>query len=318
MVQIEETNPPITGSANPSVGGQTSTHELTPDGDSRNVFVVHGRNLAIRDQLFTFLRALDLHPLEWSEAVGMTGQPSPYIGDILDAAFLRAQAVVVLLSPDDVVRLRQELWTDDESPTETELSGQARPNVLFEAGMAMGRFPDRTVLVELGSIKPFSDIAGRHVIRLNNNTERRQEFAQRLQSAGCLVNLSGTDWHNAGTFAIDLPQLEPNPTDEHGASVRSGFAQTLSEEAFELLVAAASHDSGTILVVRFMSGMLIRAGNRTFDARKDRRLAATLEGAIRDLSMAGLIERGSRGEYYEVTREGFEFVDALNASAPEG
>ena len=319
MVQAEETNPPTTGSANPSVGGQTSNHELTPDGDSRNVFVVHGRNLAIRDQLFTFLRALDLHPLEWSEAVRMTERPSPYIGDILDAAFSRAQAVVVLLSPDDLVRLRQELWTDDEAPAETELSGQARPNVLFEAGMAMGRFPNRTVLVEVGALKPFSDISGIHVIRLNDTTQRRQEFAHRLLSAGCPINLNGTDWHSAGNFAIDLPQLEPNPTDEHGASVRSGFVQTLSEEAIELLIAAASGAAGGIILVRYLNGLGIIAGNLRRDARGNPRAGALLEGALRDLVEAEFVveDTESSGEFFRVTREGFEFVDTLTASTPE-
>ena len=113
---------------------------------ARVVFVVHGRNLVARDALFDFLRAIDLHPLEWSEAVRAAGRPSPYIGEILDGAFSRAQAVVVLLTPDDDARLRQQLWEASESPHETVAAGQARPNVLFEAGMAMGRDERRTVL----------------------------------------------------------------------------------------------------------------------------------------------------------------------------
>ena len=315
MVQPEVTNPPISGSASPTVDVQTSTNELRADGDSRNVFVVHGRNPAIRDELFIFLRALDLHPLEWSEAVGMTGQPSPYIGDILDAAFLRAQAVVVLLSPDDVVRLRQELWTDDESPTETELSGQARPNVLFEAGMAMGRFPDRTVLVEIGSVKPFSDIGGRHVIRLSNNTARRQDFAQRLRSAGCPVNLDGTDWHDAGDLEFNLVPLDQNLDAEPSAS--SNLTPSLSQEAIELLTAAANDARGIIQIIRLAGGRQIIVGNTGFIDPIEPRIIARWEGAIRDLDMEGLIEADSKGGFYTVTREGFELVDALEASIPE-
>ena len=307
----------ITGDADQSTASHPTTQGLGTSDDARNVFVVHGRNLAIRDQLFTFLRALDLHPLEWSEAVRMTERPSPYIGDILDSAFSRAQAVVVLFSPDDLVRLRQELWTDDESPTETDLSGQARPNVLFEAGMAMGRFPDRTVLVEVGALKPFSDISGIHVIRLNDTPERRQEFALRLRSAGCPVNLDGIDWYSAGDFAFIMSQLERNPTDGQEVSESAGFQRTLSEEAIELLKAAADDKRGIIQIVRLANGMQIIVGNIGFIDPMTPRIQARWEGAIRDLTEAGLIAMGSGGGYYELTREGFEFADTLNAAARE-
>ena len=70
--------------------------------------------------------------------------------------------------------------------------------------MAMGRDPNRTILVELGDLRPFSDIAGRHTIRVDDTSQRRQELAQRLQAAGCAVNLDGTDWHAAGDFEAAL------------------------------------------------------------------------------------------------------------------
>lgn len=173
----------------------------SPLTDTRNVFVVHGRDLVARDALFDFLRAIDLRPLEWSEAVQATGRSAPYIGDVLDAAFSRAHAVIVLFTPDDNACLRDEFRSSSDPPHETEPTGQARPNVLFEAGMAMGRNQDRTILVELGTLRPFSDVAGRHTIRLDNSSQRRQELAQRLEAAGCLVNLNGTDWHLAGDFS---------------------------------------------------------------------------------------------------------------------
>ena len=174
--------------------------QCRPAADARDVFVVHGRNEKARAALFEFLRSIRLHPVEWSEAVQATGKASPYIGDILNAAFSRAHAVVVLLTPDDEARLKEPWRGENESPHEVKLSGQARPNVLFEAGMEMGRDEDRTVLVEIGDIRPFSDIAGRHTVRLDNISQRRQELANRLKTAGCPVNLNGTDWHSTGDF----------------------------------------------------------------------------------------------------------------------
>ena len=175
-------------------------------GPSNKVFVIHGRNLKARDSMFTFLRSIGLHPIEWSEAVLATSKGSPYVGEILDTAFSIAQAVLVLMTPDDEVRLREPFRELGDQTHETQFTPQARPNVLYEAGIAMGRFPNRTILVELGALRHISDIGGRHVIRLDNTTQRRQELALRLKACGCLVNLSGTDWHTAGDFGVDQPQ----------------------------------------------------------------------------------------------------------------
>lgn len=166
--------------------------------DPRKVFVIHGRNELARKALFEFLRALGLDPIEWSQAITMTGKGSPYIGEVLDAAFGAAQAVVVLQTPDDVAHLHESLTYAGDPECEPQM--QPRPNVLFEAGMAMGRHEDRTIIAELGKVKTFSDIHGRHAVRLDNSTERRQDLATRLRSAGCAVNMDGTDWHTSGDF----------------------------------------------------------------------------------------------------------------------
>lgn len=170
--------------------------------DPKKVFVVHGRDSRLRDDFFSFLRALDLQPIEWSEALKLTGKATPYIGEALDSAFKNAQAVIVLLTPDDEVRLSPELWKKDETENEKTTILQARPNVLFEAGMAFGTHAGRTLLVEVGQIKPFSDIAGRHVVRLSNSPESRNDIAQRLRTAGCDVSTIGNDWLKAGDFVV--------------------------------------------------------------------------------------------------------------------
>lgn len=165
---------------------------------SKKVFVIHGRDERLRKGMFDFLRALHLEPLEWTKAIQLTEKPSPYIGEILDAAFKHAQAAVVLLSPDDEAKLRADLLQADDSPSEQVLTGQARPNVLFEAGMAFGTHENETVLVQFGQVRPFSDILGRHIVRMDNSVAKRQELALKLKIAGCSVDIDGTDWHTTG------------------------------------------------------------------------------------------------------------------------
>ena len=289
--------------------------ELRPAEDAREVFVVHGRNSAARDALFEFLRAIDLHPLEWSEAVRSTGKASPYVGDILDAAFSRAHAVIVLFTPDDEARLKEPFRADDDPPHETQLTGQARPNVLFESGMAMARDQDRTVLVELGTLRWFSDIGGRHTVRLDDTSQRRQDLAQRLAAAGCPVNLVGTDWHTAGDFETAIPQESSDPARIADQQVQIPEPSPLSGEAKVLLAEAAKDKMRMIHRIRSMGGTSITTNNQKLCERGNSRSEAKWEQAIKDLLLRGLIEdpNGS-GQTFEVTHKGFQTADEIQKS----
>lgn len=183
--------------------------------DKRKVFVVHGRNEAARVALFEFLRAIGLAPIEWEEAIATTAQGSPFIGNVLDGGFASAQACVVLITGDDVARVGTRYLLDHDPPEERNLTPQARPNVLFEAGMAFAIFPARTIVVRLGHTRQFSDIGGRHTINSSDSVASRQKLSDRLETAGCAVQTHGkTDWHQAGNFAAailqpDLPDSNP-------------------------------------------------------------------------------------------------------------
>ena len=166
-----------------------------------SVWVVHGRNVKAANELRRFLRALGLNPMEWNQAVAKTRQGSPYVGTVLEKAFNEAAGVVVLLTPDDEARLRRRYQKAGEPSHEIRLTPQARPNVLFEAGMAFGCNPNSTVLVQLGRLRPFSDVAGRLVVHLDGSSESRRELATKLKNAGCDVDLSGLDWLSEGDFS---------------------------------------------------------------------------------------------------------------------
>ena len=305
----------IVGPPGSELGDQEANDQgRRPSADTREVFVVHGRNETARGALFAFLRAIDLRPLEWSKAIGATGKTSPYVGEILDAAFCRAHAVVVLFTPDDEARLKEQFRTDSDPTHEVELTGQARPNVLFEAGMAMGRHPERTILVEIGTLRPFSDVAGRHLIRVDNSSERRQELARRLQSAGCPIDLNGTDWHSAGDFAaaLELTQSLSQTSETVDPESTVAVGPKLSADARELLSEAAMSRYGGILKLVTDSGSTIRIDGKHFGEIGDRRSEAKWDHALSELVEAGFIEdpRGF-GRYFQVTHDGFKIADEL-------
>jgi len=164
----------------------------------RNVFVVFGRNYEVHDAMFDFLRSLDLFPQDFDEYENSIKKGNPYIGEVLDKAFDEAQAIVVLITPDDEGRLLEPFRKADDPTYEKELTPQGRLNVIFEAGMAMGRCSDRTILVEIGKVRPFSDVAGRHMLRFEDTAEKRLDLAMRLEGAGCKVKRDGKGWLRAG------------------------------------------------------------------------------------------------------------------------
>ncbi|MCY3912587.1 MAG: nucleotide-binding protein [Chloroflexi bacterium] len=300
--------------SNPDSGStQTESDgpELSSQEHSRNVFVVHGRNGAAREAMFTFLRTIGLHPIEWSEAVKATGGPNPYVGQVLQTAFSLAGAVLVLFTPDDEAWLKPHFRRPDDPSYETSPSGQARPNVLFEAGMAMGGNENRTVLVELGTLRPFSDIAGRHVIRLDDSPGRRQELAQRLGSAGCPVNLDGTDWYRAGEFEAAL-----EGTESRNAQVLASNRSEGSADAQFLLLCAAQSNDGSILMLVTQGGSTLRVGGQHFGELGDRRSEARWGEALRVLVESQLVEDATgMGRLFQVTHRGFQVADGLSNSA---
>jgi predicted nucleotide-binding protein len=175
-----------------------------PSRRTNEVFIVHGRNERILREVKGVLRALGLTPVDFPQALKRTKKGSPLISEVLDAVLKKDQPVLVLLTPDDQAQLDPKLRKPGEPAHEKKLKGQARPNVLFEAGMAFGRSPDTTVLVEVGKIRPFSDVAGRHAVRLNNTTASRVDLATKLENAGCEVDRTADEegWLTAGDFRI--------------------------------------------------------------------------------------------------------------------
>lgn len=178
------------------VSGQGSPAIANP----KSVFTIHGRQLVT--EFNSFLRAIGLEPLEWSTARNSVHKPNPFTWEIVDWALNNAGAIVVLMTSDDEARLKETLRGQSDTRFESELSGQPRQNVLFEAGVAYGRNPERTILVRVGSLRPISDLAGHHILQLDGTPSSRRALADALSLAGCPVDLTGTDWMTAGSFEV--------------------------------------------------------------------------------------------------------------------
>jgi predicted nucleotide-binding protein len=182
-----------------SAGGKKTTKRRRTKG--KTVFVVHGRDVALREAMFAFLRALQLHPLEWEQAIRQAKKgANPFVGDVIDRVMDQAQAVLVMFSPDDLVQLKSQFVSGHEKDREGKPCGQARPNVLFEAGLAMGRHQEKTVLVQIGDVKPFSDIGGRHMMHFDGSYKSRHALVGRLKMLHCDMDEDGQDWMTVGTF----------------------------------------------------------------------------------------------------------------------
>jgi hypothetical protein len=180
---------------------RASREKREPKKKGNKVWVVYGRNEARRDAVFTFLRALGLHPIEWTSALAATKKGSPHVSEVIETGFDDAVATVVLFTPDDEARLKKKFVKPTDPDHERNLTGQPRQNVLFEAGMAFGKQPDKTILVEVGTLRPISDIVGRHTVRLTNAMGTRQQFVVKLKAVGCPADDTGTDWHTEGDFS---------------------------------------------------------------------------------------------------------------------
>jgi predicted nucleotide-binding protein len=172
------------------------------------VFVVHGRDAKLRDAMYQFLGSLGLKALEWGHAIraarGKGG--NPYVNDAVAKIMEQAQAIVVMLSPDDEAKLKDQFVQKHERSTEGKPQGQARPNVIFETGIAIGTHHRKTVMIQVGLVKSFTDIGGMHIPYLSNEDKSRHEFANRLKDLGCKINQDGDHWLRAGDFTPTPPK----------------------------------------------------------------------------------------------------------------
>jgi predicted nucleotide-binding protein len=235
----------------------------TPRG-GRTVFLVHGRNAAASDAMRDFLSALDLEVIVWEDAVGVARQQvggPPTTLETVAAGLNMASGVVVLFTPDDQVRLHKN-FVNDHDPDEEQLVGQARPNVILEAGMAWAMDKSKVEIVRLGKLRPISDIDGINFATVSDDPVDRNRLATRLGPGGLglAVKTSSGRHLTVGSFGAAMSYTsEPPPFPlSSGSSPEREELLALRREITSLCSSAAAQGWR----VRTKSDSTVRIENR--------------------------------------------------------
>ena len=167
----------------------------------KQVFVVHGRNEEAREEMDKFLNAVGVSPVLFGTIQARAG--SQFVADIVLDGIRQVDAVIVIFTPDEQSALydpRTGRLLAHEEPAGWRW--QARPNVLFEAGVAYGS-GKHTILTTVGcDVQLFSDVGGMHFLQLDKDGSKRQLF-DRLQQALGPLQPRRRDWETsaeAGDF----------------------------------------------------------------------------------------------------------------------
>lgn len=297
----------------PTDQGQSDAEDsATTAPDPRKVFVIHGRNARARDEMEHFLQSLGLHPLRFGNVRASLGG-TPTIAEVVERGMDEAQGVIALFTADEYAGVRPEYREQHDKPEDV-CRWQARPNVIFEAGMAFGRDRRRVVFVLLGSPELCTDLAGIHVLRPTNDADpkgHRAVLRQTLMGGmGCLVDPDMTEWMTAGDFvACVAPDMADQVLDPFGGASdvsAEGSHGRLSNDGLEHLTPEA--------------GGLLRGIGQMYVAEKYPNRAvwkfspqAGQDATFAELRAHGLIETIGTGNHdWRLTPDGLTTILAIS------
>ena len=139
--------------------------------NTREVFLIHGRDEGTRETVARFLRQLELEPVILAEQASRGRTIIEKFERHADASF-----AIALLTPDDAGSLGSE--TDDPRP-------RARQNVVFELGYFIGRLGRAGVCaLTKGEVDIPSDYSGVVYISLDDGGGWKLQLVKELKTAG--------------------------------------------------------------------------------------------------------------------------------------
>lgn len=172
-------HPPQTASPSPAPSPGTSSvvtasREKAGTSVTNTLFLVHGRDAAVRDRLEARLRRWEIQPPHKIVILDLEASKGQTLIDKFEEHASTSSFVVVIATPDDLGRLNETGTTDEP---------RARQNVIFEMGYFFAKLGRGRVVVMNGGIKEPSDITGVTYIHLDD-PEWPARLARELQAAG--------------------------------------------------------------------------------------------------------------------------------------
>lgn len=155
------------------------------------VFIVHGRDLGVKEEVARFLKTLDLSAV----VIGEQGRGLFALLETIEQNAFASDFAVVLLTPDDLGAGKDDIEAAQTEPDKIKCLGpRARQNVVFELGYlagALGR--SRVCALRKGSLEIFgemSDMKGIFCPEMDAAGGWKTLIAQALKDAGIKVDLN--------------------------------------------------------------------------------------------------------------------------------
>lgn len=134
----------------------------------------------------------------------------------------------------------------------------------------------------------------------------QKDFYRHLQRT-----LNDTELFPTGADEPVIQNEDADPYHARGSAGELGIV--FSDEVTAILIEARSDKHGTVMHTRHLGGSSLSTNGKDFLADvKDRREVAKWEAALEELlEMDALVDRGYKGEIFELTSRGYTIADAL-------
>lgn len=158
-----------------------------------SLFLIHGRDIECISEVINLLSVAGIDVFTFDDIQSSLQSGAPFIGQVVDVGLDKCDATLALFTPDELASLQLSFRKNEDGPSD-QLRWQARPNVIFEAGLALAKHPKTTLLVTVGSdVRLFSDVEGRLVRRLDDGEETKRELLGALTQLGAELDKHAID-----------------------------------------------------------------------------------------------------------------------------